>query len=389
MTDEIIISNTENGEGFSPEKKEKRGVFRIMTVWSFVFFSIALIAAGLHVAFYLSPSFADVFNGSVSEWIRVALAKVTSLYPASLAEYVLFSSPVALFLILRGLWKYMNDARRGFIRALTAILSVAALMYSLFVFDFAAGYRTTKLSDRMGLTVEKTSAEQLADVMRTVTDRVNAEIPDVKFKADGSSVMPYSYGELVEKITEAYDRTGGDYSFIPNFRAPVKQLVVSPLMTYTHVSGVFSFYTGEANLNCNYPDFINAFSVAHEMAHQRGFAREDEANFVAYLVMIRSDDPYLRYSAYLNMYEYLADPLWKASKSEYKSVTASLDRAARGELEAYSKFFEKYKDSAASKVVEKVNDGYLVLQGTEGVKSYGMVADLAIAYHRAEDAGIK
>ncbi len=384
--DEEMITETESvpEEGTPNVKKEKRGIFRIMTVWSFVFFAIAFVAVGIHVALCLSPSFADSFNGTVSAGFRFFLAKITSVYPASLAELVILSSPVILFLVLRGIWRYMARAKRGFIRSFCAILSVAALMYSLFVFDFAAGYRTTRLPERMGLTVEKTEPEVLYSVTMTVIERLNAEVPEVSFRPDGASVVPYSHEELVSKLTEAYDSVREDYPFIKNFKAPVKRLVISPVMTYTHVSGVFSFYTGEANLNTNYPDFVNVFSTAHEMAHQRGIAREDEANFIAYLVLIRSDDPYLRYCGYLNMYEYLADPLWGASEELYDDAAQSLDRAVLLELKAYSEFFEKYKDSAASKVAEKVNNGYLVIQGTEGVKSYGMVADLAIAYHRSE-----
>ena len=382
-TDETTAAEREPEELAVRVKKEKRGVFKIMTVWSFIFFMIALTAVGVHVALYLSPSFADAFNGTVSAGFRLVLAKITSVYPASLAELVILSAPIILFLVLRGIWRYMSYAKRGFIRALCAVLSVAALTYSLFVFDFAAGYRTTRLPERMGLKVEKTEAETLYSVTTTVIDRLNAEVSEVSFRSDGASVMPYSHGELVSKLTEAYDKVCADYTFIKNFKAPVERLVVSPIMTYTHISGVYSFYTGEANLNTNYPDFVNVFSTAHEMAHQRGIAREDEANFVAYLVLIRSDDPYLRYCGYISMYEYLADPLWGASKDLYYKASSSLDNSARLELKAYSAFFAKYKNSAASKVAEKINDGYLVAQGTEGVKSYGLVADLAIAYHLA------
>ena len=380
--DEEMIAELEPEEEIRPDR-ERRGVFKIMTVWSLIFFAIALAAVGVHVALYQSPSFADWFNGTVSAGFRFVLAKITSVYPASLAALVILAAPVILFLVLRGIWRYMGRAKRGFVRSLCAILSVAALMYSLFVFDFAAGYRTTRLPERMGLKVEKTEAETLYSVTETVIDRLNAEVPEVSFRSDGASVMPYSHGELVSKITEAYDKVCAEYTFIKNFKAPVTRLVVSPVMTYTHISGVFSFYTGEANLNTNYPDFVNVFSTAHEMAHQRGIAREDEANFVAYLVLIRSDDPYLRYCGYLNMYEYLADPLWSASKDLYNEAASSLDNAVRLELKAYSAFFAKYRNSTASKVAEKINDGYLVVQGTEGVKSYGLVADLAIAYHLA------
>ena len=56
-------------------------------------------------------------------------------------------------------------------------------------------------------------------------------------------------------------------------------------MTYTHISGIYTFYTGESNININYPDFVVASSATHEMAHQRGVARENEANFVSFVVV--------------------------------------------------------------------------------------------------------
>ena len=51
------------------------------------------------------------------------------------------------------------------------------------------------------------------------------------------------------------------------------------------------------------------------MAHQRGIAREDEANFIAFLVCMASDDPYIRYSGYLEVYEYVASSLYSDDRS--------------------------------------------------------------------------
>ena len=153
-------------------------------------------------------------------------------------------------------------------------------------------------------------------------------------------------------------------------------------MTYTHISGMYTYFTGEANLNTNYPYFVNVYTTAHEMAHQRGIARENEANFLAYLVCIGSEDLYMQYSGYLNMYDYLASPLYMASPELYYEVVQSLDSRVRYDLQCYSEFFDKYRDNAAAEVSDAVNNTYLVLQGTaEGTRSYGMVVDLAVAYH--------
>ena len=166
-------------------------------------------------------------------------------------------------------------------------------------------------------------------------------------------------------------------SFLP------KQVALSTPMTYTHISGVYTFFTGEANVNVNYPDYVVAFSAAHEMAHQRGISREDEANFVAFLVCLEAQEPFLRYSGYLNLCEYLMSALYSASPALYRSVMATLDARAWGDLSAYSAFMKKYADNPAASVSNAINNAYLTSQGTPGIRSYNLVVDLAVSYYRS------
>jgi hypothetical protein len=157
-------------------------------------------------------------------------------------------------------------------------------------------------------------------------------------------------------------------------------------MTYTHISGVYTFFTGEANVNTNFPDYTLPFTAAHELAHQRGIAREDEANFVAFLVCSSSDDAYIQYSAYLNMYEYLVSALSRANSQYYSIIYLQLPQNVKLELKAYSKFFDKYRENVAEKVSEAVNDNFIKSNGVkEGTQSYGMVVDLAVAYYKSEN----
>ncbi|MGN1346945.1 MAG: DUF3810 domain-containing protein, partial [Eubacteriales bacterium] len=262
------------------------------------------------------------------------------------------------------------------------ILSVLVLVGSLFVFTFGAGYRVPTLDKKLGLERQKVSAEELAETMNLVIDRLNELAPYVTYVTDRGSVRPYTHEETVKLCLESYAGLSEQYSFLQKLNAPVKQIMLSDYMTYTHISGVYTFFTGEANLNTNYPYFVNVFTTAHEMAHQRGIARENEANFMAYLVCIRSDDPYMQYSGYLNMYEYLASPLYSASPTLYRQTVGRLDRMVQYDLLCYSNFFDQYRDNAAADVSDAVNNTYLILQGTEGSRSYGMVVDLAVAYHK-------
>jgi hypothetical protein len=234
----------------------------------------------------------------------------------------------------------------------------------------------------MHLIRRNVSAVELAETTALLVVGMHGELDEITFRYQDSSVMPYSYSEMSRKLMAAYDRVCEEYPFIQRLDSRVKPITCSEGMTYTHISGVYTMFTGEANLNVNYPDYVLPYTAAHELAHQRGIAREDEANFVAFLVCIGSDDPYIRYSGYLNVYEYVANALWKADKELYYKAVAHLNSEVKAEMTAYNRFYDKYKESTVSQVSGTINNSYLQSQGTPGTKSYGMVVDLAVAYYK-------
>ncbi len=355
-------------------------ITRVIPVWSLCIFAAALLALLVQIACVYSMPFADFFNGTIGAFFRAALSYLTVWIPFSLAETLIFAVP-ALFVVLLVLC--IRAAKDGLVHAMRyvfGVLSVGALIYVLFVLTFAAGYRTAPLDEKMEIQTAKISAEELFDTADLLARRTEETLDEITFRADGASVMPYSYDTLSDKLMDAYDQVCTAYPFIQKLYSRVKPLTVSPLMTYTHISGVYTMFTGEANLNTNYPDYVIAYTAAHELAHQRGIARENEANFVAFLVCIASDDPYIRYSGYLNMYEYVASALYSASPEMYRALLDTVHIRVRREMIAYSEFFEPYRKTVVSEISDTVNNTYLTLQGTEGVKSYGMVVDLAVAY---------
>lgn len=343
---------------------------------------LTIVAAICHVTFIYNRSFADWFNLHISTIMRQATATLTGWIPFSLAESIILTLPITVPMLIVFCVRRAERSRRWMLRTLAGLLAVIAVLYSLFVVTFAAGYRGTTIDEKLGLTRAEVTAQELYDTAMIVVNRLNILSGAVNYVADKGSVRPYDHAETVEKCLDSYAKLAGRYDFLPVVDAPVKQITVSSLMTYTHISGMYTFFTGEANLNTNYPYFVNVYTTAHEMAHQRGIARENEANFMAYLVCIGSEDLYMQYSGYLNMYEYLASPLYTASPELYYKVVQSLDTRVRYDLQCYSQFFDKYRDNVAADVSDTVNNTYLVLQGTvEGSRSYGMVVDLAVAYH--------
>lgn len=346
-----------------------------------VLYGIALCCLVLLIVQSVSVAFSDWFNLYISAPIRGLLAALTAPLPFSLGELIIWLLPLGLGLALYHGIRHRCDTWRASGVFIGILFSIILTVFSLFVLGFSAGYRNTTLDKRLELEQESVSDEELRDTAKYLQQQLNATVSQITFEREGFSVMPWSLDEMNQKLSAAYDSFCATHDFIKDNAGQPKPVLASEALSYLHITGVYSFFTGEANINVNFPDYTIPYTAAHEMAHQRGIAREDEANMIAFLVCLESDDSYIRYSALLNMYEYVANALYDANASMLRSVNSSLDASVRGEMSAYNDFYETYRDSTASKVSGTVNNTYLQSQQVPaGTKSYGMVVDLTVAW---------
>lgn len=354
------------------------------------YFTTALLVFLFSVLVYiisrLSPAFAEVWTRYPSFWLKYLFAKTTSIFSFSLAECLLLSVPILVIAYLTASWGSMNKASKpaDFYKWLLPLICAVLLIVSTFFLAFGPSFFRYPLEHNLSLEKKDVSAEELYDTAVKLSAEMDEILGEVNFKYGGSSIMPYSYNELANKMNIAFMAYADGVDYIGSFKVRPKPIALSELFTYTHISGVYSFITGEANINTNYPDFIIPFTMAHEMAHQRGIAREDEANLVAFLVCMESDDAYVRYSGYCNMINYVLNALYKADKTLYSDFYHKYyPSKVRSEFSAYSLFFDKYRDSSASTVTGTINDGFIKSQGqSAGIKSYGLVVDLTVAYYK-------
>ncbi len=358
--------------------KLKRLVSNI-PLWSKIFFCVFPVAAVLHLLFAKCDGFAEVYCVTVGHGFRTVLASLTNIFPMSLAEAMLIFLPfVFVAIVIRIMLS--EDVYIPAVRIISGLLSVITLLYSLFVFTFAAGFYVKDIGEYFGLKRRDITLDELYDAALFVVNEVNAAYDELEGKGVGATKMGMDYDTMNDIILDGFNSLYGEYGYPKKLTSRVKPIVLSEPMTYTHVSGVYTYFTGEANINVNYPDFVIPYTAAHELSHQRGVSREDEANFTAFLVCIRADDPYIRYSGYLNMYEYMISQIAAVSPERYAELNSGLNPGVIRELMSYSRFFDKYRESVAGEISDSINDSYLsVMAGTDS-RSYGMVVDLATVY---------
>jgi len=193
------------------------------------------------------------------------------------------------------------------------------------------------------------------------------------FRLSGEGSADARLVAALARATERYPALGG---------APplVRSAIFSPLLTAAGLTGVYSPFTGEAHVNHEIPPPTLPFAACHEVAHLRGFAREDEANFIAFLVCGFADDPAWRYSGTLTALIHVLNALARAAPERWLEIVDELPQGVRSDIDGVHHFWNQRR-SGLTTLVERTNDAYLRSQGqADGLASYGRVVDLLAAY---------
>lgn len=356
-------------------KDKKRIVPRILIPAT----TLLLLTALLLLISRNSPLVADFVNSYIATPLRYITAKMTHPFPISLFEVALLSFlPFLVGIIVLAVRRDTAPAEK--LRAVLSGVSAIAIFYSGYLTVMSIPYNTTPLAEHLGIEERQDiSRDDLYLATLIVRDNVNELSPRIS-REGGEGVMPYDLREASYLICEAYDGLRADYPFFLNFTSAVKPVFFSGIMSDMGISGIYTYFTGEANVNTSYPDYCTVFTAAHEMAHQRGINRENEANLMAFLALSYSEDEFLRYSAYLNLYEYLSSALYRADKDAYFELRSGLDADALSDIAISNAVTVAHRDSPLYKLMNNVNDAYLKSNGTEGVVTYGYVVRLAVAY---------
>ncbi len=352
------------------------------------FFALTLLCTLLFFLFRLCLPLAEWFARGPGSAFRFLLAAVSSPFPFSLFEisiglfclylvFLLFFVPIQLFRRKRK----NAPLHRKFYPMLLSPLLVLLSVFDLYCVTLAPCYWRTPTAQHMNLDLEGVDTESVFFALEELLDVINTSAPHLNYNQAGESIPPKPLSHIKKEVAKAADAFGTKNSFYQSKGFPAKSFFISPVMTYTHISGVYGFFTGEANVNTNYPHFIVTATLAHETCHARGIAPENECNFLAAVILMESDDPYLRYCGA----NFLAD--------DFVSLCRKIDRERTSELlshtapvlqkdwAAYSRFFDPYRDSSAAKVADKTNSAYLQSMGQEeGTVSYSRIIRLTSAY---------
>lgn len=261
-----------------------------------------------------SPSFAAAFDRTVGARLRLFLSSALGLFPISLTELCLLLFIPLLLLILLAAVKSRRPSRLA-----DRLLRVLLLYSFLFVTVFAPGLYRPPLEDTLGLSKAPPSEEEIL-LCAAYLSRLAEAPPE---EPEGA--------EIARRILLAYQRLGERYPVLPNLAARPKS-ARTPLLSRLGYFGLYAFPFGEVTVAHDLHGVRYGFTVAHELAHASGFAREGEADLLAFLACLESGDAYLRFVGASGMLDRLLCELYSSAPELWETVSDGLPPVTRSEL---------------------------------------------------------
>lgn len=345
-----------------------------------LFFIIAII----HSATEYSRKFADFINGSISHGFRMALASVGEIFPFSLFEILILCLPIIISLVIyRAVRVFPDKIKRA--RFIINLFAIVLLVYSGHLLALGVGHNTTPIDKKMEIFEVEVTKERLEETMADLIFEINSLADSVPRDARGVYISKYSFEELSSMYSASYIDFASAYGLPRGYYSTAKAVLFSDAFSYLNIGGIYTYVTGEANVNTNPPDYVTTFTIAHELCHQRGIMRENEASFIAYILTSTSEDAGVRYSGALNMYSYFASALYKTDKDSYYRLVATLSETAKVDIRAANEVYYRFSDTIFQEISDYINDFYLTSSGSGGIVSYSRVVHLVLAYKYGEN----
>lgn len=333
-----------------------------------------------------SPLIETYYALSFNKWFIQFLSHCTGFFPFSLFEIGIYSLLIYLVYLLCS-WCYILFKRRPALKAHTIkicfhLFYLGALLIVLFYWEWGFNYNRVPLSTTLSLTQTTFTSKELGDLYDYLIEQANALRPFIDEDEHGHMTIPGGYEYVFARADLGYLELAKLYPIFYGSYGLPKPILSSSLMNYTGITGIYSPFTGEANVNVAILPQALPYTTLHEMAHQRGFASEDECNFIAFLACSVHPDIAFKYSGYLLALAYTNNALSRANPELLKQLNVKLSEQVKADIHYNNVFWSQYS-GPIEKASSKVNDTYLKANGiSDGEHSYGRMVDLLLSYYQ-------
>ncbi len=322
------------------------------------------------------------FPGFVERWYSTGVYPYIAIFMRYLFGWIPFSVgdviyTACILLVLRWLWISKRDlislSRKRYLQLFTALNITLAAFHVLWGFNY---YRQP-----LNVSLKKSQTYTLAQLEKTVATYIEAS------NALHASLQPVDSLPVVFKRSqqELFTMAAPAFAIVPQAQlrqdmGPLsikKSLLTTPL-SYMGYGGYLNPFTGEAQTNANVNLYKAPVLILHEMAHQLGYAKENEANYIAINAGQVHEDAYFQYSARIFALNYLLNDLAMNNLEAFEKVKTTIRPGILANYRELRMFWEDYEGVVETVSQATYNQYLKVNNQPAGMQTYSYVVALLV-----------
>ena len=324
------------------------------------------------------------YSDGLYRYSSVVQRQLSTLFPFAVGDFLY------ILLIIFCLWSVFKAVRKLLreqpdqtekILLLLKLSRFLLLVYIVFKLLWGLNYSRPSISARLGISDEKYTTKELVLLGDFLIDRVNL------LKARLNSRPPaktYTIQDLEDRSKNAYDRMAKVNSFFSYPVPAVKPVLFSVLISKMGLAGYYCPPSGEANVNMLIPPAELPFIACHEISHELGIAREDEANLIGYMVSTNSPDADFQYSGNYDILRSVLFEIRIKSPEDFERLYKKINAGTLDDFRRDQEFWRKYDGDMSDYMGDALDKFLKINNQPRGTKSYQDIVLWVFNLHKKE-----
>jgi len=259
------------------------------------------------------------------------------------------------------------------------IFAAVSIFYFVFHLFWAMNYYRLPLHKNLHLEADYTT-EKLITVTKQLIEKSNALQLQITKNDTVKVEMPYSKSELLQQVPKGYAVLEEDFPHLKYHPKSIKKSLFSLPLTFMGFSGYLNPLTNEAQVDALIPKYKFPTTASHEVAHQLGYAAENEANFIGFLAATNNPDIYFKYSGFTFGLKHCLLEVYRRDPIAYEELLETINLGIIKNYQETQAFWQSYQN-ITEPIFKLVYTNFLKANNQKGgMKSYSYVVALLVNY---------
>lgn len=356
--------------------------------WNYFRYVLALL---IWVIGFFPHIVSSIYTPFIFRPLTTVLRFISGLIGIAIGEWVYFGLIIVLiYSSLKWIWvNYTHFKKSRFWKyQLLHWLNQLTFLFIVFELCWGLNYQKQNPAQDFNLSVPTTYSEKQMD---SLSLSIIQDLNSTREKITDFEAKNLHFEQNLIKIRSEFEEISKKRPFLLYSPVSVKRAHFPSWGDYLGYTAFYQPITGEAIVRGDLPVLTQPFTISHEIAHQLGYASEEEANFIAFVIGTESKDPIVNYSTQLQMFTYAqyAHLQFIVKRGDFKLYEQIVERNKKlllpkviEDRKFIRNFFLKKQDLQIKGSAEMYNQFLLWNKQARGIESYEDVLLWALAYKK-------